>query len=652
MFAEVSLPLPLDKNFSYAVPENLAGKLSAGMRVLVPFGPRKAVGVVVNISDKSEFAAPKEIYGAVEPYPVITENLFKLAGWISTTCFCSLGDTLNSIFPLSLKSAPLPEPASVELPPPPGSAGIHTKLSAAMKNGSHAVFAVNTISRTERPAFYADAISLALQHGGGCILLVPEISLIEQFLPALRERFGNTAGQWHAGLPDRQKIDTWLNALQGNLKIIVGARSAVFAPVKNLKLVIVDEEADQSHKNQQKPFYDARDTAIEYARISNAPVILAGGLLSISSYHKTTTGKITSLSHKTTGAPVAARPEIRVIKIPKGSWISADMSTCLQETRMKNGLSIVFMNRRGQAAIVYCKDCKAALKCPKCSIPLSLHAQNKPFMLKCNYCGFKQEYKGRCLKCRGSALRELGAGSEKIESELKNLLPQARIERADNDSLRAPGSMQKLLDAVKSGAVDVIVATQVIMPVLDQIKSAGHSARKLSFIGMHNIDPLLYTQDHTASEKTFQLVYALTGALDKTGVLMLQATDKTVPFFSWVKKLNWKAFYRSELELRRELDYPPFKELLNVIIRGKDKQRVEEEAEMFYNFMVQHNPGDLISILGPEEPSRAMLRGDYRRQVMLKFDAILLAELSRDLKTYKPKAGIHIAYDLNPASMM
>ncbi|OGS19008.1 MAG: primosomal protein N', partial [Elusimicrobia bacterium RIFOXYA2_FULL_40_6] len=415
---------------------------------------------------------------------------------------------------------------------------------------------------------------------GDCILLVPEIILVEEVKAKLQEKFGGIAGAWHSNLPERQKHDTWFGACSGKLKIIVGTRSALFMPFKNPKLIIIDDEADQSYKNPQKPLYDVIRTATEYAKINNGSVILGSELVSINTYRNINIKKLTLLADKKSLKNTL--PEIKTVSLSKGDQsITNEMNAELQSRRLKNELSLVFMNRRGYSTMVYCRSCKQIMRCAKCGIPLSYHT--KTSQLKCHYCSLKYEFKDKCLLCKSDWIKFVGIGSERVESTLKILLPQANIARADQDTIKSSEDLQKILDEIKSGKVDILIGTHIILPLLHKIKSL--SARKLSFVGIYNIDHLIYQQDYKASEKAFQVLYKLAGLLDDTGLFMMQTADKSNYMFSWLTKLNWKAFYDNELELREDLGYPPFKELINVIVRGKEKIKVEEEAQRLYNFL-------------------------------------------------------------------
>ncbi|MBU2614626.1 MAG: primosomal protein N' [Elusimicrobia bacterium] len=653
MFAQVALPLPLERTFSYQIPAHLSGKVFPGMRVSVPFGPKKVTGYVINLTEECNFKGIKEIYSLPDPYPVITENLLKLAFWMSFTYVCSLGEALDCIFSTSFKPASkyITDPNQPEetiinkyVPETPSGAKIQSKIVSAIKENRHSAFAISSLNQPERISFYIDTIAQTLQFGD-CLLLVPEIILVEEVKAKLQEKFGAIAGAWHSCLSERQKHDTWFGASSGKLKIIVGTRSALFMPFKNPKLIIVDDETDQSYKNPQKPLYDAIRTAAEYAKINSGSVILGSELVSINTYHNINTKKCTLLSDKKTSQENL--PEIKVVSISKGDQsITNEMNNELQSRRLKNELSLIFMNRRGYSTMVFCRSCKTIMRCAKCGIPLSYHTKTpQSEQLKCHYCSLKYEFKDKCLICKSVWIKFVGIGSERVESTLKILLPQANIIRADQDTIKSNDDLLKILNEIKSGKVDILIGTHIILPILQKIKSL--SARKLSFVGLYNIDHLIYQQDYRASEKAFQVLYKLAGLLDKTGMFMMQTADKKNYMFAWLAKLNWKGFYKNELELREDLGYPPFKELINVIIRGKEKTKVEEEAQRLYNFL-EDKVQDQVTLLGPEEPPHPLLRGEHRRHILLKLDTEYLNMLNENIKYFKPKTGIHIAYDLNP----
>ncbi|OGS20345.1 MAG: primosomal protein N' [Elusimicrobia bacterium RIFOXYA2_FULL_39_19] len=644
MIAEIAFPIPVERNFSYKIPGHLTAYAKPGMRVMASFGPRKQIGYIVKITADSQLSNLKELDRLIDQSPIITENLFKLASRLSFTCMCTLGEALNCIFPVSSKTKEFssnPGTNTVSLNTT-ASAVLPQKFITALKDGKTETFIVTESKIKDRINIYTSMIKEALPFGQ-CIYLVPEIMLVEDTVLHLREFFGNVVAPWHSHISYTEKYTTWKNALEGKTKIIVGTRSAVFMPFSNLKLVIIDDESDHSYKNPQKPLYDAISTAIEYVKYSGGVTVLGGDIISLNSFYNMQNKAFINLTGIKNEPPEIVVSEVN----KKDQSITNDLKKLLEQRLLKNELSIIFVNRRGYSSMVYCFDCKSILRCSKCKIPLAYHTDIK--MLKCHYCGIQYQFIDRCIKCRGYNMKFLGIGTERIESTIKMLLPPAKIFRADHDTLKKPGAIDNLIENIKQDKIDIIVATQIILPIIEKISLSGF--KKLTLIAINNIDDILYQQDFRATERTFQMIYKMSNSLPPEGAVFIQTADKTHYIFKYFNKLNWKGFYKTELSYRQELDYPPYKELINIIIRGKDKLKTASEAVRLKDYLTQAL-AEKAEILGPDEPPHAILRGEHRQHILLKLSKDDLLFVSDNIKNFKIKPGHHILFDLNPYSIV
>jgi|SRR3989339_558511 len=434
MIIEVALPLNINKNFDYISDFDV----KTGCRVLVPFNNRKITGFVVAIKEKSDVHL-KKIIKVVDTEPIITEDLIKLANWISEYYLCSFGSALNLILPKTIKlsknkiTAPyMHSESEIPLIPTLEQGSAIEKIITSMKNSHQKTFLLYGMNDSGKTEVYTKAIEYCIENDYSAIYLVPDVSLTSQFIELLQNRFKDKVGLWHSNLTQKEKNSFIAKLKSGIIKVILGTRSAIFLPVNNPKLFILDEEDDDFYKNIQTPKYNARDVAIQRAKIVNGVVVLGSATPSIEIYNKVNKKEIEilKLSERIESRPL---PKVSVInlKYTKGFAVSKPLKFAIQSAILQKKQVFLMVNRRGWATILKCKQCENVVKCPKCLIPLVAHKNQS--VLLCHYCGFKQNFVKNCLVCNGD-ISYFGYGTEKIEEIIKKAFPIVDVVRMDADT--------------------------------------------------------------------------------------------------------------------------------------------------------------------------------------------------------------------------
>ncbi|MDI6640830.1 MAG: primosomal protein N' [Elusimicrobiota bacterium] len=658
MYIEVALPISVDREFSYIVPEELKPAISVGRRVLVHFKNKKQKGYVVKITEECKVKNPKEVLKVLDGVSVITDKLFELARWLSSYYVCSLGEALNCIFPVDITptaekyqfdsvqkidNLSMPE-FSVESITPHHLWGAG-KLKKALKNTLQKnIYVLTELDRNIRLNFYHDLILDALKHGE-CILLLPEISSAEETAKKFYKIFGNCIGIWHSKITNNEKYNTWLGVISGRIKIAFGTRSAIFLPFRNLKLIIIDDEYNESYKNPQKPFYDTITVSERLAKIQNCTVLLGSKLMSLTTYFRLRNKDYDRI--RFSKSLRRKLPTIKIIQIESNKFpISNFFRSELEKRVLRNELSVVFVSRRGYSPTIICSNCGFIFRCPKCGIPLVYHRSQALF--RCHYCNFSQQYPSKCSLCNNTNLKFVGRGTERVEQILEKLFSGIKILRIDKDVIKSEEDIENCIKSIITHRVNIIVGTQFLLPVLHKLTT------KISFVGIYNIDNLLYMSDFRSTERAFKTIFDFCSLISNTGTILIQTHNRKHYIFKFIegggcrKGFNWKKFYDEELKFRSELFYPPVNTILNLVLRGKDRAKTKQEAEILTKFIQDAKISNLI-VLGPDEPPHPQLRANFRQHILLKLtNSDNITQISNLLKSFQVKDGLHLSIDINP----
>lgn len=478
------------------------------------------------------------------------------------------------------------------------------------------LFGVTGSGKTE---VYLRIVEEELRHGRGSLVLVPEIALSSQMEAHFRQRFDSELAVWHSGLPPAARFDQWKEALDGRKRVVLGVRSAIFMPIPDLGVIIVDEEHDQSYKQDDRLRYHARDVAVMRARMLRIPVALASATPSLQSYHHAMSNRYTALSLPTRvmNRPL---PEMEVVDMRREDRrhriLSHRLQEALGETIANNRQALLFLNRRGFAAFFVCSSCGHVPQCSHCSVSLTYHQQDD--RLRCHYCGFETLVPSSCPACANGAMISHGFGTERVEEEVKRVLPEARVVRIDRDTASRPGRMIECLNALRSEKANVLIGTQMI--------AKGHDFPNITLVGAINADTALQLADFRAGEATVQILMQVSGRAgrgDTPGRVILQTYNPAHYTIESVMKMDYEGFCLKELESRKELQYPPYARMLKLLITAENENATERAAHLLADICRETadrlRRDDLhAAVLGPSPAPLVKIKKRFRWHIFVK----------------------------------
>ena len=695
----------LDKPYDYLIPSELEEKAVPGTRVYVPFsrGNRKTEGIILAVSEHSDFDRLKSIISVLDDAPVLSDEQIKLALFMRERFFCTVYDAIRAMLPAGLwfddsgrrkvrdktiemvrlsvsldeaeslaaakklrspaQSALLEELCSFECLPShdlllhtgasrqslkaleksgtveffrkesfrrPQLSGIDVQplpvlsdeqakafeginqLAMADKSGAALLFGVTGSGKT---SVYIHLINEQLKHGRSVILLVPEIALTPQMIRSFSSHFGEEVAVLHSSLAPGERYDEWKRVKTGKARVVIGTRSAVFAPVEKLGLIIIDEEQEESYKSENTPRYNAADVAKYRCVKANCLLLLASATPDVVSMHSAKTGRYSFFRIENRYNDMAL-PKVDIVDMKRelrrgnGGSISEHLRLELEENIGRGEQSILFINRRGANRLISCGECGYTYKCPRCSVSLTYHSSNR--RLICHYCGFSRRLDDACPEC-GGELKHIGAGTQMVETELKELFPDTEILRMDTDTVTAAGSHQKLLDRFREENIPIMVGTQMV--------TKGLNFENVTLVGVVSADQSLYSGDYRAGERSFSLITQVVGRSGrgvKPGRAVIQTFTPENETIIQAAKQDYEAFYNSEIELRRLQNTPPFSQLLSVTASGLD----EEHVYMACRHVKQRldalfSKEGLAVVLGPAPLAVVKVNNRYRYRVMV-----------------------------------
>ncbi|MDP9054172.1 MAG: primosomal protein N' [Acidobacteriota bacterium] len=771
-FCDVSLPVPLDRAFSYSLPLTLQHRVKTGARVLVPFGLRKLVGVVLRVHDEEtelpRDAPLKDALRLIDPEPVLDDELIALGKWISGYYCAPLGEVLRSMLPLASdirtgkiysltdagrdasrqmsiasdaadtvnevvqmlaarslaaayikKKIPLadrilkslerrgwivseevsrdrdparapsaklrislvgPEPAG-KLPKAerellaylalhPGSHNLG-ELEALIRNAGQAARSLarrkaialatepiaigsaalanargrapHELNRAQRNAFdliaagidarkfctfllhgvtgsgktevYLNAIDTVLAAGRGALLLVPEIALTPAVAGQFYARFGDRVAILHSAFSDAERADQWRRIQVGGASVVVGTRSGAFAPVRNLGLIIVDEEHDASYKQEETPRYNGRDVAIVRAQAANACVVLGSATPSLESRFNATSGKYTLLEipDRIADRPM---PTVKVIDMReefletrKHAIFSRALIEAIRERLSNNEQAMILLNRRGFSSFVACRSCGERIECINCAVTLTYHRRDR--RLLCHFCGYAEKVPSVCPKCQSEHVHFMGSGSERVEDELHNEFPEAKIARLDRDTVAGKRQFEDILQNFRERNFDILVGTQMI--------AKGHDIPNVTLVGVVSADVGIGMPDFRAAERTFQILTQVAGRAGRghlPGMVYMQTINPDHYAIRFAAQQDYTGFFEKELQFRRFMKYPPFAAMANILVRAaKQEDALRMSTELGHH--ITPAP-DNMRIMGPAEAPVPRLKAEFRYQLLIK----------------------------------
>lgn len=526
-------------------------------------------------------------------------------------------------------------------------------ITTAIEQQQAQTFLLHGVTGSGKTEVYLQAIQKVLDEGKEAIMLVPEISLTPQMTERFRSRFGEMVAVMHSGLSVGEKYDEWRKIQQGKVKVVVGARSAIFAPFTNIGLIILDEEHESTYKQEDSPRYHARDVAIWRSEFYKCPIILGSATPALESFARAKKGVYTLLS-LTQRALHQALPTVFIadmreeLRQGNRSMFSDSLAEAIRIRLEKKEQMVLFLNRRGYSSFVLCRDCGTVVQCPNCDISLTYHRTTEK--LKCHYCGYEESVPKICPQCQSDHIRYFGTGTQKVEEELFKLFPEARVLRMDVDTTKHKGAHEEILDTFGAGHADILLGTQMIAKGLD--------FPNITLVGVLSADTSLHLPDYRAAERTFQLLTQVSGRAgrhDKPGEVIIQTYTPEHYAIELAKTQEYEPFYEREMFLRRRSSYPPYYFVALIQLSHEDVMMAAEYAGRVADWL-RGNLSNQVAIIGPTTASIARLQNRYRYQCLIKYkiEPNLIPVLQRLLAMYRAewiKQGILMTVDLDPSTI-
>jgi primosomal protein N' (replication factor Y) (superfamily II helicase) len=669
-YLDIVLNVPVNQLFTYSYIPPEDGKKEnppeTGKRAEVPFGNRKMTGFIAAVRDTLPPSCPvdaskiRPVRRIVDTEPLLTDELFSMARWMSDYYLCAIGESVSAMVPSGRRESDaggfsfdgeVPFTKSMELSSEQQKAvdGILAPHSA--KALYHYLYGPTGSGKTE---VFLQAAERTLASGKGVIYLVPEIGLTPQVIKAVVERFGNTAAVLHSGLTPSQKLSEWRRIMHREARVVIGARSAVFAPVPDLGLIIIDEEHDGSYKSGTSPRYHARQAAMYRCSRLGIPLVMGSATPSVESWQLMKEHRLIrhTLTSRLAGGDM---PSIRCIDLSKcalgENCLSDELTNEIRSTLTAKKQVILFLNRRGFTHFFRCATCGYEMTCKNCSVPMTYHkSENR---LRCHYCGWSSVPPQICPQCGSLDIGYSGFGTEYIEAETAAKFPNARIIRVDTDALTKKGELEEKLDAFRRGDYDIMLGTQMV--------AKGLNFPGLQLVGVVLADTGLHLPDFRASERTFALITQVAGRAGRFfpgGRVIVQTYSPSREPISFACSGNIEGFYEHELSQREMLGFPPFSRLIRLVFRSSSQNTAVSSAEDASRILAEIQKSSKYysdsEIMGPAECPLVKISQNYRYQILLRGQNIRpLQNMARTLLFgYTHSQNVYIECDVDPVSLL
>lgn len=633
---EVAVDAPLFDRLTYLQHPDFS--VQRGDTVNVPLGKRKVNGVVVtlnaNIPQNTDFTI-KAILNKNESLPQLKDPFLKWLEWVAEYYLHPLGQVIQLCYPplenkisnrKTKKSSVIPVLQKKEQPQLTEEQ--KSALESILKYKNFSTHLLHGVTGSGKTEVYLRLFEEVIEKNQRGLFLVPEISLTPQLLNRFVERFGDKVAVLHSQLTDRERTNQWWSIIDGSKKILIGARSALFCPIEDLGLVVVDEEHESSFKQDEKLKYNGRDAAIMLAKFLDCPIVLGSATPSLESWKNAKDGKyiLHQLKSRVANYPL---PEVDIIDMRKEKdnpdrsvnipfWLSQNLYAKMLERIEKKEQVALLLNRRGMAQVMFCQSCGYSAECPNCDISLTLHGQTH---LVCHYCDYHENFKEKCPDCVDGVLAPMGVGTERIEDDLKKLFPEKQIARADRDEVTNRIELESLIYRMEHSEIDILIGTQMIAKGLD--------FPNLKLVGLILADIGFNLPDFRAAEKSFQLMTQMSGRsgrhlqnINEPGQVVLQTYNTEHETLQFVKEHDFEGFALHELKNRKLLHYPPYHKMVAVRIQSISLEKVRQTCQI-----ISHRAQSLkqtydaykeVEILGPAQAPLAKLRNQYRYHVLFK----------------------------------
>jgi primosomal protein N' (replication factor Y) len=799
--AKVIVDVPatsINQTFDYLIPEKFADILKTGMRVVIPFGPRKITGFVIDKTSESEFNQLKEISDVLDLTPVLTPELIELGRWLANDTLClyilafqamlpqvlkakydkeiirittsDLSDDLEELFAgkntvvyealadtnisyphlqkaiqsgdiainylvksqitkkylTMIKPAQSHEFLEESMFKLPGNAKVQQQLLAffienyapieqskllsllkisrtnvkslidkqllseekveiyrnpyddgsivqttdleltdeqqsaiipikeKIANNEHEVFLLHGVTGSGKTEIYLQAIQDVIKKGEEAIVLVPEISLTPQMVNRFKGRFGSKVAVLHSALSTGENYDEWRRIHRKEVQVVVGARSAIFAPFENIGIIIIDEEHETTYKQEDQPRYHARDVAIQRGKNHNCPVVLGSATPTLESFARAQKGvyQLATLKKRTNDQEM---PEVEIVDMRQElhagnrTMFSRVLKEKIEDRIQKKEQIVLLLNRRGHSTFVMCRDCGHVKECPHCDIALTYHKNNH--RLKCHYCSREEEMPMNCPECNSDLIRYFGTGTQRVEEALTSLIPEARVIRMDVDTTRRKGAHERLLNQFSNQEADILLGTQMIAKGLD--------FPNVTLVGVLSADSMLHLPDFRSSEKTFQLLTQVSGRAGRhelSGEVVIQTYTPDHYSIELASVYDFEEFYKQEMNMRRAFRYPPYVFLTLITVSHENQVKVIQVTQRIVQLLLQHVQEDTV-VLGPTPSPLTRIKDRYRYQSMIKYRheprlRELINKITDQFAEEIRKDNLQIFVDMQPYQLM
>jgi primosomal protein N' (replication factor Y) len=528
-----------------------------------------------------------------------------------------------------------------------------TRLSRLLDGGSFRVALLHGVTGSGKTEVYLRLAAATVAAGRRVLVLVPEIALTPAITARFRRAFASRVAIQHSGLGDGERHDQWQRIRRGEIDVVVGTRSAVFAPIGALGLVIVDEEHDASYKQEESPRYNGRDVAIVRGQQAGALVVLGSATPSMESYHNALAGRyeLVVLERRVLDRPMASVTVVNMreeyAEAGPDIVLSRSLVAAIEARLAVREQSLILLNRRGFATAVFCRQCGGTLDCPNCSVSLVVHGEDAARRARCHYCNYSQRVPAACSQCAAPYLEQAGFGTERVEAEVARACPDARVARLDRDAVRRKGALAHILARFGGGDIDVLVGTQMI--------AKGHDFPKVTLVGVVSADVGLGVADFRSSERTFQLLTQVAGRAGRgaqAGEAIVQTLYPDHYSIQLACRQDFPAFFERELKFRRAMRYPPLVSVINVIVRARTFAGAMDDAADLAQRLRAARGGSGLRVLGPAPAPLGRLRGEFRVQVLIKGTARKrMKEVVQEALAARPDVARRTAIDVDPMNV-
>ncbi|MCU7612029.1 replication restart helicase PriA [Anaplasma capra] len=655
MIAKVALPVPVDQCFLYSVREGM--ELSVGDCVLVPFRNRMSVGVITDVRNGTEPGMELKHISDKIPVPPIQRPLIEFMKWVSSYNVIPIGMVLKMVFGSVITERSRMLDIGDYRRCVPGDSGATTKRKFAVLSqeqskacdqilGGLSGFSVTVLdgkTGSGKTEVYCSVIAKLLQdcRDAQILILLPEIVLATQLMKRVHSYFaGCNPVEWHSDLTTKKRRENWLSVAYGASSIVVGARSALFLPFKNLKMIVVDEEHESSFKQGCGITYNARDMSIVLAKQLSAPIVLCSATPALETMYNVNQGKYRHVVLKKRFGE-AVMPDITVVDMRRDQlvreWLSSGLYHKITAVLSRGNQAMLFLNRRGYARLVLCKKCGYKVHCPRCCTWLTEHKRLDSLL--CHHCAYSCAVPRKCPDCTGlDTMTPYGVGIERVAEGIKELIPDARVAIISSDI--STKSVNRVIEQVMEGEVNIIVGTQII--------AKGHNFPKLTLVGVIDADLGMGNSDLRATEKTYQLLHQVSGRsgrFEEKGEVVLQTHDPESPVIKSLLSCERETFYDAELYSRKITGMPPYARLVAIIVSGKEELRVVDVSKNIAAYLSKH-----VTVWGPAPAPMSMVNSVYRYRMLMKVSNIMAIRevLMKCRDRYKRLGRVKVAIDVDP----